>query len=74
MLGDILRNMGGPPQRGVRLIFERLLKVAYGLSVLAAVPWLLIPMHNILALALPSADGSHVDETTLLDPPSGLRA
>lgn len=73
VLGDVLRNLGGHPQVGLRLVLERILKIAYGLSVLATVPWLLVPVRHILAHMLPYIDGTHVDEHTLQDPPKSLQ-
>lgn len=45
----MLRNFGGPSVSGVRLMVERSLKVGYGVSILATVPLILIPLHSTFA-------------------------
>ena len=45
----MLRNFGGPSVSGVRLLVERGLKVGYGVSILATVPLILIPLHSTFA-------------------------
>lgn len=36
--GDVLRNFGGKGLAGLRGVYERLLKLGYGFSIMASVP------------------------------------
>lgn len=55
--GDLLRNFGGPNVRGLRGAYERLLKLGYGLSVLATVPIVMMPFHAALLPVLARLGG-----------------
>ena len=36
--GDVLRNFGGRSANGLRAMYERLLKLGYGFTIMASVP------------------------------------
>lgn len=49
--GDVLRNFGGRDVSGLRGVYERLLKLGYGFSIMASVPLI---MENFQAALLPA--------------------
>jgi len=54
--GDVLRNLGGSTVIGLRALYERALRLGYGLSVLGCVPVVMLPLqHTLLPLLLPAA-------------------
>ena len=48
--GDVLRNFGGRNANGARAVYERLLKLGYGFTIMASVPLI---MNNFVAALLP---------------------
>eukprot|EP00887_Chlorella_sp_A99_P002617 scaffold6.g2617.t1 len=47
--GNIVRNFGGRGVSGLRLAVEWFIKMGYGVSILAAIPLLVIPLHSSFA-------------------------
>lgn len=46
--GDLLRNFGAASVTGLRGAYERALKLCYGLSILGAVPLVILPFYSML--------------------------
>ncbi|GMH38063.1 hypothetical protein BSKO_05947 [Bryopsis sp. KO-2023] len=46
--GDILRSLGSLELVGMRGVYERMLKVGYGLNILGTVPLVILPTHSLL--------------------------
>jgi hypothetical protein len=57
--GDVLRNFGGRNASGLRAVYERLLKLGYGFTIMASVPLI---MDNFqvqdASIALPQVQGA----------------
>lgn len=47
--GDVLRNFGGRNASGVRAVYERLLKLGYGFTIMASVP-LIVELFQVSIL------------------------
>ncbi|KAG1666993.1 hypothetical protein FOA52_014305 [Chlamydomonas sp. UWO 241] len=56
--GDLLRNFGAASLGGPRGAYERCVKVCYGLSVLGAVPLVILPFYSILLPLLTGDSGA----------------
>eukprot|EP00873_Tetraselmis_striata_P002251 jgi/Tetstr1/422515/TSEL_001276.t1 len=53
--GDVLRNLGGSAVTGLRALYERALRLGYGLAVLGCVPLVMLPLqHTLLPMLLPA--------------------
>ena len=46
--GDLLRNFGAANAGGIRGGYERAIKLCYGLSILGAVPLVVLPFYNLV--------------------------
>ncbi len=55
--GDILRNFGAADVTGTRGAYERAIKLCYGLSILGAIPLVILPFYNLVLPVLAGEDG-----------------
>eukprot|EP00951_Prasinocladus_malaysianus_P041296 scaffold485644_cov52-Prasinocladus_malaysianus.AAC.1 len=54
--GDVLRNLGGSSTTGLRSLYERALRLGYGLAVLGCIPMVMLPLqHTLLPIIFPVA-------------------